>query len=1149
MNTSTSLIFSTEELSSFSTQELLLEMTNTVLKIQSVLSKAPSLAQVMRGQFQARMAALGCDVDLEALQTHQGTPLINLVLQAMLDQQGLSVETIGPQLFNVDLTQPVEVDVNVVHQVLGELLPEWADTWLKQLQDFWLGASSPDKPFGPNNLHILLAHLFFLDVNVWAGQRPERVAQASQVEAFIFDTDANVRALSLRDERGQATPLFQAFVLGEFSESSADTTVWLYSAWDGLTPYRDLQTLLADMEWRLQAPETRQLMLQSLAPSQQALLQGQVLKVVEQPFAESVFKHQVSDLKRTQRQWFLDILQTARVKSQDACEVWEALTAMEEQAVLVSVLQARHADRLREHRVARQPEWLRFLVGDEKATYEQREKTLVQAQQRVDTLLQGHVSYEAFAHAQIQAYVQKHLGVTIDAEHVVLDMTYSIDIDGHVLTGGRQLTLGQWVLSGGYQGKDAQVVVRVVQGPNLSIPFIATMTAELNLREGYIDSTQALYFSEEGGAAMTDALRACLSLSFLSARYQGMDQAAFEVFERLGQHSGPLEALGVEVGGVLLNDHGLALKDLFYLRYPHGDDWRYIVYSPGAPGGDVRVFDAVHQLSMAMGEWTLTPAGREYLVGQVAFADRAGFSRYLEQQHRLPTHWTRESVVLERWVVGTWHDALAEVASKKVNGLLDELQAVTPQWYRDAAPQDRQALTDLDFVLLALRGEYEEHYRLPHFRSFAHHEVGQRINAFLASSAEGGWVDPDTVLVTLGTDAVMTLTQVVISGYDSSFNFEDFAKLASTCGQDLSRLDRRFLASYIRSANLGERYIALAKQTLVESTDSSYSLYRALHRYLLCFQIKRTWLCETLSGNLSTAQRRWMKEAVESLLALEPPVVGGDTFNKDGVYQLALRGRRIEGVYIFRHLQGSSADDLLYTPDAPDGIWLRSRDDLARQWKEGGLGAYFYQRTAIKDQRIIGTLLDDVVRAGDPTTTITQAYGEYARISDFGDEFDVMTHRIIEDVDLDTTSVAERISWLLFEVALSTAAILSMPFPPAAMAVSVFSTLRTFTVGALAYRDGDRASALAAFALAGAGVFSLAGGWGRLFSAISKLSDGPSSAQVELLKRLCSDIVAPVAPRTLTPAFKVFQEELTLFLNDMDSPAQELTKGRAPFAN
>lgn len=99
MNTSTPFTLSTERLENFSVQELLLEMTNTVLKIQSVLSTAPSLAQVIRQQFQVRMAALGCDVDLQALRVQQGVPLIDLALQAMIDQQALSLEQMGPQLF------------------------------------------------------------------------------------------------------------------------------------------------------------------------------------------------------------------------------------------------------------------------------------------------------------------------------------------------------------------------------------------------------------------------------------------------------------------------------------------------------------------------------------------------------------------------------------------------------------------------------------------------------------------------------------------------------------------------------------------------------------------------------------------------------------------------------------------------------------------------------------------------------------------------------------------------------------------------------------------------------------------------------------------------------------------------------------------
>lgn len=204
---------------------------------------------------------------------------------------------------------------------------------------------------------------------------------------------------------------------------------------------------------------------------------------------------------------------------------------------------------------------------------------------------------------------------------------------------------------------------------------------------------------------------------------------------------------------------------------------------------------------------------------------------------------------------------------------------------------------------------------------------------------------------------------------------------------------------------------------------------------------------------------------------------------------------------------------------------------MALQWE--ALQDYFYRRVSIDDQPAIGSLIESVERAADGQAMVLKAISDYKRVTDLAHEFDVMVERIIADVDADTTSVAERIWGILFEVAIGVAAILSIPFPPATLALNVVLTLRSFVQGALAYEDGDRASALKWFVVTAVGVVSISGVAGRFAKALSKLSKGPGSPTTELLKKLVADF-GKAGSETVSSVGEALDDELTLFLKYLE---------------
>ncbi|MFK0086822.1 hypothetical protein ACIQUS_05945 [Pseudomonas sp. NPDC090755] len=990
-----------------------------------------------------------------------------------------------------------------------ELLPSLTQT---ACDAFWEQARKVGS--NPLSLYVHVTKLFFLDLRFVALRQSWLQSKLVALEDQIFDADEHLRLVALSiDGKSQALPL--AFVIGESFDASSPGKVWFYSLQEGLQEQGDAQRFIDRMTLRLSQPAAAEdPLVQPLPPEiKERLAQGQTPQLTLAPLSESPFRRQVDDIRQALRE----------VPVQD-------------------LLQQRLATRLRQHRHAQLPEWLGFLEGEERAAYELRERAVALCQQRVDEHLQGMASAEDYAAAQIAVYVTQAMGIDVDARRLRVRIRHALDIEGEVLHGEREMTLVRWLLSGGYHGRELQAqIIDDELAKQLTPDFVQHMIDELNVRLSYRDALQSLYFDGPGPQLMSDAVDARLALSALAARYQGLDGKAFEALEAARNHQGALDDLGLEVGGVILDPFQLALKDVFYLRYGQGDDQRVLFYSPGAPGADLRVLRNAQQLSLEIAGWTLTDQGQAYLLGQLPVDAQPQFTQLLKQVQRLPGDWSRQTITLERWSDANWQDALSEIAFMKVNGVLDQLHLVTPRWYVDAPQVLRQQLSNIDASLEVVHNAYQQLNNIEPFADYAHRLVKEKINAFVGTS--GPEVDPDTVLVELEPGHVTSLTRTVISGYDSSFNFADFARITSTVGQNLSRLDRRFLDSYIRSAKLGEHYIQTIRSRLLDATDPYYQRRRLLHREVLRLQMLRAWLSETMAGRLAADQSQWLGDAINELLDLEPAVVGGDrTSRKNGVFQFALSGRRVEGVYLFRSVRQDLVEDLVYTPEAPGGLFFRTPQALARQWGDPALQDYFYLRVSIRDQPVIGSLIERYQRAGDGEAIIVAAISDYQRITDLAHEFDVMVERIVADVDEDTTSVAERISGLLFEVALSVVAILSIPFPPASLAVSVVMTLRAFVKGLIAYQDGDRAAATKFFLDAGVGLVSLSGISGHVAKLLSRFSQGPSSPQVQLLKNLFHDL-HPVGTNSLSSINKVLEEELQQFLEIFEHKSMKMTTG------
>jgi hypothetical protein len=137
------------------------------------------------------------------------------------------------------------------------------------------------------------------------------------------------------------------------------------------------------------------------------------------------------------------------------------------------------------------------------------------------------------------------------------------------------------------------------------------------------------------------------------------------------------------------------------------------------------------------------------------------------------------------------------------------------------------------------------------------------------------------------------------------------------------------------------------------------------------------------------------------------------------------------------------------------------------------MAEYYFQRAAFRDQRVIGSLLasHQQPNSDDRLEASIRIVPEY-RVTHFGDFYDGMIQRIIDDVDEQSESVTETAARYLYTIIKWVGTIALMPFPGASLAWGILHSSIDLARGVLAYRDGDRATASVFFLSAWLGAFS-----------------------------------------------------------------------------
>jgi len=260
----------------------------------------------------------------------------------------------------------------------------------------------------------------------------------------------------------------------------------------------------------------------------------------------------------------------------------------------------------------------------------------------------------------------------------------------------------------------------------------------------------------------------------------------------------------------------------------------------------------------------------------------------------------------------------------------DDYHWGTPMWYRAATEAQRRQLTQLAENAEGAANTYAQNplsdARFISFERFLHAQAKTQLNALLGRQRQND-VDPDTVWVHYPKDfpaltrpASVSYTRLYRDGYEDSLGFLDarfdtVATFMGPAGVDLSKLTPRNVALSVRGVWIGQRYADEVQAKLQNPASPGYALRRDATLAINQLQLHSAALESRLKGHIAQVDLDWFERAIKSLD--DTSVETRSTYN---VHRLMIDGDWVIDTLLFSH---GANPVLLYTPQAPDGVFLR----------------------------------------------------------------------------------------------------------------------------------------------------------------------------------------------------------------------------------
>ncbi|NBB12079.1 dermonecrotic toxin domain-containing protein [Pseudomonas sp. SLFW] len=723
------------------------------------------------------------------------------------------------------------------------------------------------------------------------------------------------------------------------------------------------------------------------------------------------------------------------------------------------------------------PHWRKYAKPSDKTHLLALESKHRASKGRLASRLAGVESFTVFAHRELMAYIQEHLGCLIDPSKVVITLNDTIALGhGDTLATQYAKTLFEFAVDG---LPDTGKPLSFAPAANhlhteFSEAFVRTMLSKLNLHHRYGIALRQAYEDPETVRQMVIHRDSALALSSFTAGLRGhLIQDRSHELLRMIRGDQRQEGSKYSIGSLYLLESHTRFNDLIVFEEKTQSGTHYVLYAPGAPNGqDFFEYRTWQQLCFGVGAWLATEAGRSYVHDQLSGPTEHGHAAILNNVHLKPSLWGLNSCLFVRCMGETFQANMADLVSQKVSRavLAAEMAAPHTDSQTSFASPSIQAL--MDARIEALNGEFKSiSTGLVDYRSYVHQYTTQVLNEFLRQNGFDRSIDPDTLYFGLGQPRQETpdfgehselhqLTDLMMAGSEDILSHRPQIHLYVSTGLDYRELPIKlthFIDKQVRGADLGAKYMDFIESSFLGRKSPQYARRKRLMAKRIQYQMSRGALKEFMRGQLSETQYAWLRRTVISLDQ------GASVHNlTSAVSAFRIANQIIEGVYIFRDFAKTDPDfNLLYTPNAPDGVEFRRLSDYAQLLESSPMQNYYYSRVAYMGQPQVGSFFERLERGGKFDEKFIRIVNRIeSRIPDAELIYGNMIERMIADVDAQTESLAEARFATAWTVIQWLGNVLLVPFPAVSIAWGIFTSAVKVYQGIDAYLSGDRAAAL-----------------------------------------------------------------------------------------
>ncbi|WP_311132805.1 dermonecrotic toxin domain-containing protein [Pseudomonas fluorescens] len=722
------------------------------------------------------------------------------------------------------------------------------------------------------------------------------------------------------------------------------------------------------------------------------------------------------------------------------------------------------------------PNWLKVAPPSVQERHSELEYSMVKYESDFNATFNGYFSLREYARRQVAHWTRSALGIELDSESIRVRSVYEFKVGGRTIRQEDSYTLTEFVTVGLHDsGRRARLVLEGGEAFGLTIAKLESWLQNIDVRANFVTaqpSNPPQPYREALNNKIFSQMEFALWVAHHSGRFSSED---FNLVNRaLAGDSAVL------INGVSFEDSTQPLKDVLVFHGRQGALGPQQVFLRN-PQGHYE-FLRFGSFSECADQFKLWMSGDPvYAASLINPNDLPAIGKKLAQASGL--RWERDRIRVAAVVMNrSPNEPLAGLVQVDYRWTFAEINGVAPLNYRRVTQSLRQTYARLNTELKAL---YTVEFRdtgFPSVELFARNLIKQRVEQVLRERGSAVDVDPDLVYVQISPQENMTLSQLIIS--ERSFEANNSPKpdprdyprfYWSTAHPPLDNLSIRDISGWSKTLRAGEKYIELLKSDYLSSSHPLYAFKREVNFKKLQGEMHQALRAQYFDAGLNVEQLNSLERIIVGLGTPEGYRHSEPVVNTESVYYFTLKStRKVEGVYIFRAVTSKGVEDFIYTPHAPDHVAFRSVNSFvgAIRDRAGPFREYYIKRISFLDKKVINDYFDELQEKLDQVAPPKPLIN--TRVRDLGMSYGIHIRRVIEDVDAQTTSLAEIIGGLVYENLKLAATVISIVIPPVGLAVTAIEVAKNIYDGIKAQYYGDSETAFTHFKDALIGLVGLA---------------------------------------------------------------------------